>query len=414
MTGDSAKACVVVCTGLGRSHLYQAAIAAQQRGHLRYLITTFYATRWWRKIEYMLSTVGVHAGKRIYLRYSQEIDEERVIALPLPDLLNKILAPWVSHWPKGGNALENWLVHLYARAAARYIDDSVGIVHTRSGHSEHIIKAARRVGARIILDQYHCHPEFTDAIMQEEYEKWNIKPKKRVYTRGKERMLQDIEDADLVLTGSDFARGTLVEGGVSPERVRVLPLGVDFKLFAPPCERANSQKLFRIVYVGQIRISKGVQYLLEAYRKAQLPNAELLLVGGLRPDIESVLKRYQGFFKHVGHLPQYALPGVYASASVAVVPSLHEAFPFAILEALACGVPVIASRNASPAFQDGVQGFIVPAQDADALADRITYLYNNPAVRNQMGQSAREYVLANFSWQEYQARLGEIYAEFCR
>jgi hypothetical protein len=99
---------------------------------------------------------------------------------------------------------------------------------------------------------------------------------------------------------------------------------------------------------------------------------------------------------------------------VFVLPSLQDGFGMVVYEAAACGLPVIVSENVGAAIRNGQDGFIVPIRDPAALAEKLIYLYQHPAERQRMGQTARAYV-SRFTWEHYQDELighyREIWAE---
>ena len=101
----------------------------------------------------------------------------------------------------------------------------------------------------------------------------------------------------------------------------------------------------------------------------------------------------------------------YRDASVFVFPSLTEGFGRVTLEAMACGIPVITTENASGLVEDGKTGFVVPIRDASALGEKIEYLYNHQDLAKSMGEAAREAVLRKKPFGE---AVYEIYEEIRR
>jgi glycosyltransferase involved in cell wall biosynthesis len=97
---------------------------------------------------------------------------------------------------------------------------------------------------------------------------------------------------------------------------------------------------------------------------------------------------------------------------VAVLPSISDGFGLVILEAMACGIPVIATdrTGAADLMEDGAHGFIVPARDVAALKERLAYLYRNHAEAKAMGARARERVLSAFTWEHYGERVVSVYS----
>jgi len=94
-----------------------------------------------------------------------------------------------------------------------------------------------------------------------------------------------------------------------------------------------------------------------------------------------------------------------------VFPSLIEGMPLVVLEAMACGVPVITTAHGpGDIVRDGVDGFLVPIRDSEAIVQRLEQLYRNPELRAQMGRNAREQALRN-TWQTYAQRAADTVLE---
>src|SRR5262249_8217957 len=140
--------------------------------------------------------------------------------------------------------------------------------------------------------------------------------------------------------------------------------GVDVARFRPGGPRPRGQ--FRILFVGTLSQRKGIRYLLEAARRLRLPDAELVLAGRMVGS-ETAFAPYRDVFRHVTHVPYHEVHALYQDADVFVYPSLHEGSAFAVFEALASGLPVICTPNTGSVVRDGVEGFLVPVRDVDAI-----------------------------------------------
>jgi glycosyltransferase involved in cell wall biosynthesis len=154
------------------------------------------------------------------------------------------------------------------------------------------------------------------------------------------------------------------------------------------------------LFVGQIGQRKGISYLLKAYDLFRGSGTSLTLVGNFYGSQEP-LRRYRKLFQHVSNVPRERLADFYRRADVFVFPSLLEGMGLVVLEAMASGLPVIVTPNGpGDIVRDGVDGFVVPTRDVDAIADRLDYFQANPEVRKQMGVNARERAL-EFTWEAY-------------
>ncbi|MBT5415129.1 MAG: glycosyltransferase family 4 protein [Rhodospirillaceae bacterium] len=265
----------------------------------------------------------------------------------------------------------------------------------------HTLRAAHALGVPTVLSQCTGHladalavyreelalnPDFADSLAADT-------PPEVV-----ERCAAEAREADRVLAPSAYVRETLERHGVAPDRIVDLPYGVDSERFHPPAT-PRSGAPFRVLYVGQIGQKKGIKYLLEAMRRLALPDAELLLVGTVVGSGAGLLP-YRDGYRHIPGVPYHEVHDLFRDADIFVYPSLHEGSPFAVLEAMASGLPVITTPNAGTHVRDGVDGFVVPIRDIDAMMARIEELYRDRDLRLAMGRAARERASA-FTWQRY-------------
>lgn len=213
--------------------------------------------------------------------------------------------------------------------------------------------------------------------------------------------------ADRILVGSQFSRNAFIEEGFPAEKIIVIPYGADLERFSPEQPGAEQKKTFNALFVGSIVQRKGISYLLRAYQRFKGPDTELVLVGKY-PDDSSPFTPFRDDFKHIPHVPQTDLPQIYRSADVFVFPSLLEGMGLVVLEAMASGLPVITTPNGpGDLVRDGVDGFVVPIRDVDAIVEKLEYLHAHPEERLRMGQNARERAKM-FTWMHYRAKVTDF------
>ncbi len=214
-----------------------------------------------------------------------------------------------------------------------------------------------------------------------------------------------------------------------------IPPGVDTSHFYPiPADEAKQyiglQPENRMaLFVGRIEPLKGVDILIQAM--AQLDARDLArpfhlaVIGGevgVAPqDMSAEMMRLQklcddlrmgSMVVFLGKRSQDTLPYYYSAAEVVVMPSLYESFGMVALEAMACGVPVIASEVGGLGYlvQNGVTGYTIPDSDPQALSEKLALLLGNPALRNEMGRRAAEYA-ADYAWEKIAAQIAALYHE---
>ena len=159
------------------------------------------------------------------------------------------------------------------------------------------------------------------------------------------------------------------------------------------------------LFAGGITQRKGIKYLLEAWRRIRRPGWRLQLLGPL-PSRIGPLAAYLDEVEPLGRVSHAEVPARMAAADVFVFPSLFEGSAVVTYEALACGLPSIVTPDAGSVVRDGVEGFVVPPRDVEALAGRMERLGLDPDLRAEMAARARVRAL-EFDWPRYHAALIE-------
>ena len=239
-----------------------------------------------------------------------------------------------------------------------------------------------------------------------------------------ERLLA--QGADRVICASEGERKVLIEHyGVSPLQAVQVPCGVDTDHFRPRSRAAARRRLGLpldqplVLYVGRIEPLKGIDILLRAAAEME-GRFCLLVVGGDSKDSrrKSELRRLaeeigiteRVFFQDA--VSHERLPLYYNAADICVVPSYYESFGLVALEAMACAVPVVASRVGGllETVRDGETGYLVPWRCPEPFAERLEMLLANEPLRRSLGRMARAAV-ERFRWSEVAARVEDVYHE---
>ena len=220
--------------------------------------------------------------------------------------------------------------------------------------------------------------------------------------------------------------------GADVDRVRIVPCGVDVDLFRPDERSAARARLGLgservLLFVGRPTPVKGLEILLRALARLKADGfrdttLRLVIVGGdrnERPDDERARLRaladglgVGAWLDFKGPQPQPALPDYYRAADLCLVPSHHESFGMAALEAMACGAPVVASRvgGLATTIQDGVTGVLVPPRDEVALGAAIASLLADEPRRLTLGRHAARWA-QSFAWPSVTRLLLDVYEE---
>lgn len=223
-----------------------------------------------------------------------------------------------------------------------------------------------------------------------------------------ERLDAEIAQADAILLGSTYAADTFAAEGIERRKLQVIPYGVDLQTFTPGRPR-HGKSSFNVIYAGQLTQRKGISYLLRGYRKFARRDTQLTMVGALVGGDEP-LRPYASHFRHVPHQTRTALAEMYRNSDVFVLPTLVEGMGLVVLEAMACGLPVIVTANGpGDLVRDGIEGFVVPTRDEEAICDRLERLYRDPDLRIAMGRQAIRRA-QEFSWAAYTSKVQGLLA----
>jgi len=285
--------------------------------------------------------------------------------------------------------------------------DGVALLWGFDTSSLEAFRIAKNSGIICVLEQTISHSQFwrrTMALEKQRHPEFvretDFPPRQFIETEKDEH-----EFADLVVCGSGFCATTLIENGVPREKVAVVPYGVDIERFHPD-SNTSRKKECRLLFVGGLCGRKGAAYLLQMMEKLGEKRINLTVAGRIWLP-ERVFRRYSRYIRYLGQVPRDKMPSVYRDADVYVFPSLVEGSSLTIYEAMASGLPVVTTPNSGSVVRDGVDGFVVPAGDLDALCERVELLARDPSLRVDMGKNARQRA-AEFTWSKYHERIAGL------
>lgn len=381
LTDPSLTVCVSV---FGRFHAYRLAQQLERRRVLNTLFTSYPYTiegveknhihnRWHLKtmealmIRYLpFSSARERFSERLVKRFDREVAAEIARRSPSEGGFSKTAKP---------------------------------VLHGWSSFCLETLRAAKTAGFVTVVEKSSMHIEVQREIMEEEYSTYGLSTAP-ISSSNVARIMQEFEEANYIAVPSQLVYQSFLTKGVPADKLFICPLGVDTRLFSPEIKRDG---VFRVAFAGGICLRKGSLYLLEAMSRLHLPEAEVVLAGAIsHHEMRSHLDRYAETFRYVGALPQTALCDMLTQCSVFVLPSLEDGFGMVVTEAMACGLPVIVTENtgAKDVVREGMDGFIVPIRDVDALCEKITLLYENRELAQEMGRSARKRA-EEYTWDHY-------------
>lgn len=218
----------------------------------------------------------------------------------------------------------------------------------------------------------------------------------------------------ICLTHSDIVE--VEKLGCPLDKIVLIRNAVDTELFKP-CETRSDDL---VVWVGRFVKEKGVEYIVEAARKISKdsPNVKVLLIGygPLKAKIVEMARNYGLLGKSVfveGPFSREEISQILGKATVFVFPSLKEGMPIALLEAMACELPVVVFDvpGIREVIEHGKAGLVVQPKNPEQLAKAILYLLNNKDQRNALCKNSRHRVIENNSWKTVLNSLDAVYCD---
>jgi glycosyltransferase involved in cell wall biosynthesis len=248
-----------------------------------------------------------------------------------------------------------------------------------------------------LVDQIDPGPVHKE-IVQEEMERWPGWAAEDIvrYAPYEDRRRAEWELASTVVVNSEWSKEALIDEDVSPEKIHVVPLAYEPSTKPVAPDPVPSDRPLRVLWLGTVSVSKGIQYLVEAARLLSAHPVTVTVVGPLRIQDEAI-RSVPSAVEFRGRVPRDKTSKYYRWADVFVLPTVSDGFALTQLEAMAHGLPVIATPNCGRIVQDGEDGFLVPARDAEALANAIVTLSDDRGRIQNMARralsTAQEYTI---------------------
>ncbi|MEA3490205.1 MAG: glycosyltransferase family 4 protein [Candidatus Omnitrophota bacterium] len=247
--------------------------------------------------------------------------------------------------------------------------------------------------------------------------------KSSIYNHLVKKYLYGDFDFQKILCPSRKLFDDYLKAGFKEEKLLIVPHGVDTHMFRP-VEKKDSSRLANIIYVGRLFPSKGVHVLVEAARilKVKGYGFQVQIIGKGNDDYEKAIKSdvenygLKESFVFRGMVPQRDLPEYYRQADIAVIPSLEEPFGITLIEAMASGLPVVASRvDAIPEnVNDGMDGVLVDPNNPASLAGTLGPLIEDRGKRLALGGRARQKAVQKFSLERFIDKIETLLIEIAQ
>ena len=225
------------------------------------------------------------------------------------------------------------------------------------------------------------------------------------------------QSADKILCYAEEEKDRLLELGIKADKIVVIHNGVNTDVFSPG-EKTSSVR--QLLWVGRFAPGKGLEYLIDSFQVLlkEYPDLKLLMVG-VGPVREDIWKKVEdmGLTTSVSikdSIPNSEISKTYRDSSIFVLPSINEGVPRSILEAMACGIPVVCTDLPQLLKVVSGCGLMVPVKDAQALSEAIGRILSDPEYAKELGAHGREKAVKEYSWEDTVRKTIKVYEKLCQ
>ena len=390
---------------LGARMHYAVPRVLHSAGLLERFFTDICAQKGWPRLLKLMPVALQPAGlRRLSSRIVDDVSVDRITAF------NSFGLEYSRRRSRATNPTESTAVYLWAgkrfcelviqaglgEASGVYVFNSAGL---------ELLEYARNSGLKTVMEQTIAPTEIELAILAREtavHPGWEPSASRNEFANElAAREKTEWESADIILCGSEFVRQGIADCGGPAERCKVVPYGVNGNI-----RRAHIPEdgPLRVLTVGAVGLRKGAPYILAA---AQALGAKTKFRLAGRISLTDAAR--ETFAKHAeltGPVGRAEIGKLYGEAEVFLLPSLCEGSATATYEALAAGLPVITTPNAGSVVRDGIDGFVVPVADANAIVEKLELLAGDRALLASMSANALRRA-SEFTLEGYSRRLLE-------
>lgn len=404
----------------GKQHSYRLASALKKSGDLLYYVTTLYDKKASWLMELIKKFLSQDNQKRVNSRKNKDLcDNEVVVFCQYAGFLEALMVRLdkfrnlyrrIQKFDADifGRKLAEFAIKEGADAVICYDSNATACFSYLKSHAPHIVRImdvsiAARHYMKDIYDKEIVSSGCNDLFLENQY-MWD---EKRMLA-----MQQEINDTHYFLSASHFVEDSLIARGVKRELIKIVPYGANVESDIQKNKIEDGIPI-EFLFVGQVIYRKGITYALEAVASFDGTKARLTVTGNVNRDSWFV-ERYLTYdnIRFTGSVTIDRMKQIYEQANVFILPSFAEGMAQVGIEALACGLPIICTYNSGVAdlVKDGVNGFVIPVGDREALIQKMQWFIDNPSKILEMGKAAKNIAKA-YSWGEYEKNVVNIIRE---
>ena len=383
--------------------------AYQEAGWLKIMFTTLIFHEENRILAVILRMFPALKPK-LKNRYFFEIPNKKISIFPWKELCRVFTVRFFSLTT--ADTVWEWAEKSFDKWVSGKVNSNTKIVHCYEHAALFTFKKATKIGSFKILEQVSQHFSFYDELLKKQLEKYpeldsnyNSRLGSNTKERRNERKMKELSLADLIICNSSFTMKTLVNAGVDENKILRIPLAY------PPILKEKRFRentgIFTFIYVGSLSIRKGVHILIDVWKQHFANNKSIqLILAGSNSLPQAITANLPKNLLLQGHVNKADLESLYDQADLLVVPTLADGFGMVITEAMARGLPVLTTENSAgfDLIENNVDGFLIPAGNDMALADKMIWINNNREILPNMANHAMQKA-KNYQWADYRKLL---------
>lgn len=366
-----------------------------------------------QKLTQLATVFHIDLARQLSRRSITEFPIELVKDYPWCEL-TRLIVGRIDRDQRTVDRVFHWALHAYDRWVADHALTHVKAVYGYETACRATFRSAKQKGIACIYDVPSPEHDFVENLLYEEQQQYpELHTSYRQYCRDRQAQRtqhrrEEWQLADVVIANSAFTRSTYAAAGLDVSNVKVVPLG------APPVnpdalkQQSSPHDAVQFLWAGTFSVRKGAHYLLQAWRQIKPRSSATLRIFGSIALPQILLQAIPEGIEFAGSVPHVELPKQYQRADALVFPTLCDGFGMVVTEAFAQGLPVITTdrAGASDLVKHGVNGLIVPAGDAQALAEALEWCITHRVELQAMRQAALE-TAASWQWSDYRRLLIE-------
>ena len=407
---------VIISTGQGRLHLIDSAKALNKHGVITQIITGWIPSR--NISNRLLDFIGNFVGRKglasgLRKRVLSEVNLEKVSSCTFSEFFFQFLniLTRLNIIRRDKAFLYGW--KLFGWQSKRNINNA-DILHVRSGAGQGgAIRKARLMGMKIVVDHSIAHPnEVYKQLLKannNNSDGISIFPNSAFW----QIVIKDCTEADIIQVNSEYVKNSFINNGFKSSRIKVIPLGIRNDFWSLK-KRYSFSGPVKILFTGGFGRRKGAHLMIQLCEAliSDGVNFKFDVIGSVVDDIDLPIwfKESNKIFLH-GHLPQENLYSYLIEADLYIFPSYSEGAAQSLKEAMAAGLPVIATEQSGAPIIDGENGLLIKDDSVGDLKKAVNVLRFNEDLREKIGRNACKTIQSNHTWEKYAESTNSLYEQ---